>query len=545
MPGAHLPLACFLHQFMPSPFPKPMSDPSSSPRLPLASLRPLGRLAFALTATLLAINLPGQAGSLFVPNHSFESPATEFVDNTLHEWEAMPKPEGYDESGGFLWSQLTGVFRNTAPGSADHLVNLDGHQALYLFAAPLAGVFRDLRSTDTSPETEDEPFEARFEPGWAYRLTAGVVGGGGNMAPGASLQLGLYYRDAGGAMVIVAATNIVHDPALFPTNTHLVEFAVRVPTVRTNDAWAGRTIGIRILSTVDPSLAGGYWDVDTIRLEDVLEVPNGSFESPSTDFVDNRVDAWRKTPKPDGYDESSGFTWDQLSGVFRNTAPGSPDHLDNLDGQQAFYLFAVPGVGLTLDAAGTPDPTPFPVRFEPGRRYRLTAGVVGGAAPITPGATLEVALYHLGTSDEPATVASTPVVFDPARFPNINHFTDIEVDVPGVQPGDPWAGRPLGIRLLSTVSPEQSGGYWDIDHLRLSSHRVPMFLPAITTPEALRLVLRSEPGDRLEIQSTASLPGPAAAWTRVTEITNRTGTRALSLPLPGPEPVFYRAVTLP
>ena len=32
------------------------------------------------------------------------------------------------------------------------------------------------------------------------------------------------------------------------------------------DAWAGQNIGVQIASTVSTNLAGGYWDVDNVRL---------------------------------------------------------------------------------------------------------------------------------------------------------------------------------------------------------------------------------------------------------------------------------------
>ena len=38
-----------------------------------------------------------------------------------------------------------------------------------------------------------------------------------------------------------------------------------------------------------------------IRAE-IIEIPNASFESPVTTFVDTRLDSWQKTSKPDRYD---------------------------------------------------------------------------------------------------------------------------------------------------------------------------------------------------------------------------------------------------
>ena len=46
----------------------------------------------------------------------------------------------------------------------------------------------------------------------------------------------LYYRDAASNMVTVAATTITNSSSLFPTNTHLIDFQMLVPTVRTKQA---------------------------------------------------------------------------------------------------------------------------------------------------------------------------------------------------------------------------------------------------------------------------------------------------------------------
>src|SRR5215216_3940520 len=80
-----------------------------------------------------------------------------------------------------------------------------------------------------------------------------------------------------------------------------------------------------------------------------IYVPNGSFESPDTPFADPRIDAWQDNPKPDWYDESGGFTWDQLTGTFENTDPTDVSHIDNVAGSQAMYMFAVPQVGIFQD----------------------------------------------------------------------------------------------------------------------------------------------------------------------------------------------------
>ena len=86
---------------------------------------------------------PGTAGTLNVPNASFESPVTSFVNINVDAWQKSPKPDWYDESGGFLLSQLFGAFKNTAAGNADHIDNCDGNQALWLFSVPEVADLQD------------------------------------------------------------------------------------------------------------------------------------------------------------------------------------------------------------------------------------------------------------------------------------------------------------------------------------------------------------------------------------------------------------------
>ena len=80
-----------------------------------------------------------------------------------------------------------------------------------------------------------------------------------------------------------------------------------------------------------------------------VTVPNGSFESPSTNYVSVIIDDWVKPPKPDWYQEGGGFLWTQLTGLFRNPISPNPSHIDNMDGDQALWLFAVPEVGLVQE----------------------------------------------------------------------------------------------------------------------------------------------------------------------------------------------------
>lgn len=488
----------------------------------------------ALAGFVWASGIPAGARPVYVPNGSFERPTTVFADPRLEGWQKTPKPFWFDEGNGFTWDQLTGVFRNTEPGKPDHIDNIDGTQALFLFAVPEVGIFRDSVGAG-----------ATFKPGHSYTLTAGIVGGGGGMTNGASLEMSLYYLDADGGRNVVAATQIVHDPMRFPSQTRLVDVELKVPSIRPTDPWLGRPMGVRFLSTVDPARAGGYWDLDHVRLTETIDLPNASFESPSTEFVDNRVDRWQKTAKPAWYDESGGFTWEQLSGVFRNTEPGKDDHLLNADGNQAFYLFAVPTAGLFLDATVGPEGSPFHARFEAGRSYAFTLAVQGGGGGMTNGATLELSLYYRDAEGLPRSVASTVVTHDAAAFPSRQHLVDFRVRTPPVRPSDPWADRGLGIQVMSTVAPALAGGYWNLDHARLEILPEPALLAPTLADGRFHVVLASEPGAKLEIQRSAGLAGADTAWIPVGTITNASGFTEFSEPRPVGEQHWYRLRQIP
>src|SRR5262245_57928385 len=114
--------------------------------------------------------IPLGAETIGVPNASFESPSTTFVNINIDFWQKTSKPVGYDESGGFLWTQLTGAFKNTPSGSADHIDNCDGDQAAWLFAVPEVGLFQDYDSVDWNDPVPTHAFNATYRAGKAYRL---------------------------------------------------------------------------------------------------------------------------------------------------------------------------------------------------------------------------------------------------------------------------------------------------------------------------------------------------------------------------------------
>src|SRR5882762_4239486 len=206
-------------------------------------------------------------------------------------------------------------------------------------------------------------------------------------------------------------------------------------------------------------------------------IPNGSFEFPPTDFAAPEMAAWQKAPQPVWYNDPV-FPWPLLMGQFLNTSNGSPDYIDNMDGRQAAYLFAVPQVAIFEDynsISGT-DSAPtheFNAQFEAGKSYTLTVGVLGGGGGMSNGATFEISMYYRDASSNMVTVAATTITNTPELFPTRTHFIDFEVRIPFVKATDASAGKRIGVQLASTVGFDMAAGYWDVDNVRLTESVVP------------------------------------------------------------------------
>lgn len=214
-----------------------------------------------------------QAATIAIPGGSFESPAP-FpgwpVNTSIDSWQESPQPGWYDPMlmGGYSWDQLSGVFPNPPPSSpANHIDNMHGSQAAYLFAVPGVALFQDYGTMDWDDGAPTHAFDARFEVGNAYRLTVGVIGGSG-LGDGASLQISLYYRDGLNNIVPVGSQDIIYSAAAFPNITHFSDYEAVVPVVQAGDAWAGQNIGVSVMVT---SPGGAYWDIDNVRLTVVPE----------------------------------------------------------------------------------------------------------------------------------------------------------------------------------------------------------------------------------------------------------------------------------
>jgi hypothetical protein len=502
-----------------------------------------GRSRHWLAAALgLAVLLAGpgalRAGNLYVPNYSFESPDigtnSPYAAPVLDFWEESSQPGWYvpADYGGSPWADLAGTFYNV-PFPGEFIGNCDGVQAAFLFALPQVAIFQDLAAT--------------FNAGKAYTLTVGLVGGGGDMAEGSTLQLSLYYRDASNNMVTVAATTVTNTAENFPTNTHLVDFEVQVPGVNATNAWAGQKIGIQLLATPafnDPGQWGGYWDADNVRLVEEIYVPNYSFESPdigtNSPYAAPVLDFWEESPQPGWYvpADYGGSPWADLAGTFYNV-PFPGEFIDNCDGVQAAFLFALPQVAIFQDLAAT---------FNAGKAYTLTVGLVGGGGDMAEGSTLQLSLYYRDASSNMVTVAATTVTNTVENFPTNTHLVDFQVQVPGVIATDAWAGRTMGIQLLATPDfndPGQWGGYWDADNVRLVETTALNLANPSITGGSLQFTVQSEPNAVFQILAATNLTLPASNWTSLATLTNVTGSLPFVNATSGAGRRFYSAQQLP
>ena len=213
------------------------------------------------------------AGPISVPNGSFESPKVfVLVSTVFNSWQRTPQPAWWDENVTGPWTNETGIFPNPSPSQAGYIDNCHSNQAAWLFAVPDCGLFQDYDSMDWNDPAPSHAFDAKFQVGNAYRLQVGLIVGtsaGIPMQEGVTLDLSLYYRDASSNRICVATTVVTNSSTVFSNGNHFLDFEVNVPTVRAGDAWAGQNIGILFLSTVTHEMAGGYWDLDNVRLTSI------------------------------------------------------------------------------------------------------------------------------------------------------------------------------------------------------------------------------------------------------------------------------------
>jgi hypothetical protein len=376
--------------------------------------------------------------SIGITNASFESPV---IDLSTNPFGAVPEASDWMELDlDPLASSNTGVFVNTDPNSFDHVINADGRQLAFLASALGNGFEQDLVAT--------------YRSGCDYRLMVGV-GISSRFPPRAeppvdTLNLVLYYLD-GNTPVDVAFASV---EAVGVSATQLKDFSLYLPAVDSNDAWAGKSIGVAIRAA---GQAGGFWDLDNVRLVESLpisiEIANASFELPAIDLSSNPFGA---VPEANDWAEPD---LDPLAssntGVFVNTDPNSFDHVINADGRQLAFLASALGNGFEQALAAT---------FKAGCNYRLTVGV-GISSRFPPRAeppvdTLNLVLYYLdGTT--PVDIASRTVE---AMGISSTQLQDVSLYLPTVAAADAWAGKSIGVAIRAAGQP---GGFWDLDNTRL------------------------------------------------------------------------------
>jgi hypothetical protein len=370
-----------------------------------------------------------------VMNASFEAPAID-----PNGFPAVPLAEGWLELDlDTVASSNTGVFLNTPAGSPDSLVNAEGRQLAFLGSQKGNALEQDLKAV--------------YRVGCDYRLTVGV-GASLRFPPSAAvpadtLDLVLYYLDGN------QPVDIIHQ-AVEPNGlsaTQLRDFSVALPTVRAEDAWAGKTIGVAIRAA---GKAGGFWDLDNIRLAESMPVSipieNASFEAPAID-----PNAFPALPVAEKWLEIDlDAVASSNTGVFANTPPGSPDRQVNAEGRQLAFLGSQKGNALEQDLMAV---------YQVGRSYRLTVAVsVSMRFPpsaLDPVDTLEIVLYYL---DQDNAVDIVPQTVEATGLSS-TQLQDFSVYLDTVQAGDAWAGKNIGVAIRAAGA---AGGFWDLDNVRLA-----------------------------------------------------------------------------
>ena len=84
---------------------------------------------------------------------------------------------------------------------------------------------------------------------------------------------------------------------------------------------------------------------------------------------------------------------------------------------------------------------------------------------------------------------TSTITFTSTAFPNITHLNDFSVTLPEVQAGDAWAGRNVGIQLITVFG--TGVGYWDVDNVRLVSVPEPTTLGLLAVGGVGMMIIRS------------------------------------------------------
>jgi hypothetical protein len=156
------------------------------------------------------------------------------------------------------------------------------------------------------------------------------------------------------------------------------------------------------------------------------------------------------------------------------------------------------------------------------------------------GTAFRIGLYYKNAPDTPVSVSSTNILYDPAAFPDRNHFIYFQLNVPTLSPGDACVGKKMGIELISPLDFILQGGYWDVDDVRLTSTTFQLINPVCTNGE-FRVGLQSGPGERVEVLTADNPALPVSEWTSLGTVTNITGSDSFTNSVVGQGRRFFQA----
>jgi len=268
-----------------------------------------------------------------------------------------------------------------------------------------------------------------------------------------------------------------------------------------------------------------------------IAAPNRSFENPPADNEFGAVpffEAWQKFSKAAYWDETQFGSWNNLSGVFRNSPEGQPGRITNMDGIQAAFLFGTPGNGIFQELPNT---------FEAGSTYTLTAGFVNSTfQPPAPGNQISMALYHRESETNLVVIAQRDIVFTAAGFPDPTRFTDHTLTAPATVGGSAWLDKPIGIMFFSSTPFETAGGVWDIDNVRLTREEG-LFIRFALEGSNLRITWKSLAGAQYQVRVSDDL----TAWADYeTSVSGTGGDLSRLIPTTGDQRFFtVRAIAVP
>jgi hypothetical protein len=270
----------------------------------------------------------------------------------------------------------------------------------------------------------------------------------------------------------------------------------------------------------------------------VVRVENSSFESPETKSMDTRINGWDKSEKPSWYPATAEIEWDALTGLFRNADFGSSEYIENCDGNQAMWLYAVPEVALFQDLDKQT------ARFQAGHGYELSIGLIGLGGGMLEGVPLELSLYYRDFEQSRVTVLQTTVTNSKSLFEDRNHLVEFKLSLPSIESGAACANRPIGIGLRSTVTADLQGGFWVVDRVRLTDTTTTIS-GAFNADRHFELTIESAPGLEFEVSSTPDPVGKSAVWTSLGTFKNPTGRVQVVDPDPMSKRRFYRLDSVP